>query len=86
MTAADPGEPTNKDGNDPDNAGNADEPMALDRLPGGQRADELSLSYHNIGGGVHESAYGWKDSELVHRSRLAFRTGASLRANALQDP
>lgn len=82
MTASDPGEPTSGR----DTAGNADEPMALDRLPGGQRADELSLSYHNVGGGVHESAYGWKDSELVHSSLLDIRTGSSIRSNALKDP
>ena len=82
MTAAEPGEPTSG----PGTAGNADEPMALDRLPGGQRADELSLSYHNVGGGVHESAYGWKESELVHSSILDIRKGDSIRSNSLKDP
>ena len=79
MTAAATGEPTAA-------AAAANEPLALDRLPGGKRADELSLSYHNVGGGVHESAYAWKDSELVHSSILDVRTGPSIRANALKDP
>ena len=50
------------------------------------RERDLSLSYHNVGGGVHESAYAWKDSELVHSSILDIRKSESFRSNRLKDP
>lgn len=62
------------------------ERASLGRLPGGRRADELSLSYHDIGGGVHESAYSWKESELVHNSLLDVRNGSGVRSDGLKNP
>lgn len=57
-----------------------------DRIPGSQRADELSQSYHAIGGGLHESAYRWSDAALVHNSLLDIRKGSAVRSNALKRP
>lgn len=56
------------------------------RLPGGRRADELSLSYHTVGGGLHESPYLWSEAALVHNSLLDIRKGPAVRSNALRKP
>lgn len=65
-------------------AGEPDPPHG--RLPGGERADQVSLSYHTIGSGLHESPYQWSDAALVHNSLMDIRKGAAVRSNSLQTP
>ena len=53
-------------------------------LPGGEEADRLGMSYHQLN--PRQSAYAYSDDQLVHNSIADIRQGWSTRADELRVP